>query len=91
MHTSKTSYPVWVGICVAYLWRLALVVGYFALALWLWPGSVLQTPLSAFTLGFALRALVSVACLSVGITSLYFVAIEPFVLGYTELFHRDQE
>lgn len=90
MQTSRTGYPEWAGIGVALLWQLALVVGFFALATWLWPAGLLETPLSEFTLGYFLRAVVSVAFLSVGITSLYLVVVDPFVQGYSELHTRDR-
>ena len=61
MHTSRTGYAGRTGSCIAFLWRLALVVGFFALAIWLWPNGLLETPLSEFTLGYVLRAVVSIA------------------------------
>ena len=91
MHTSKSRYPEWASIGVALLWQLACLVIFFALASWLWPAGLLETPLSALTFGVVVRAVVSVLFLSIGITSLYLVAVEPFLRGYAELFTRDHK
>lgn len=90
MRTSRIGYPEWTGIGVALLlWQLVLVVGLFAFAIWLWPAGLLGTPLSKITLEYLLRAVVSVSFLSIGITSLYFVVVDPFVKGYAELRSRN--
>lgn len=89
MQTSKTDCLEWAAIGVAFLWQVGLVVGFFALAIWLWPAGLLETPLSEFTLGYVLRAVVSFAFLSVGITSLYLVVVVPLLRGYAELYIRD--
>ena len=39
MRTSRTGYLKWAGIGAALLWQAALVVGFFALAVWLWPAA----------------------------------------------------
>ncbi|HKI65447.1 MAG TPA: hypothetical protein VKA16_12585 [Burkholderiales bacterium] len=88
MQTFKTGYSEWAGIGVAFVWQLALVVGFFALAIWLWPVGLMETPLPEFTLGHVVRAAVSVTFLSVGITSLYLVVVVPLVRGYAELYSR---
>jgi len=89
MHTSRTGYPARTGAGVVLLWQLALVVGFFALAIWLWPAGLLETPLSELTLGHVLRAVVSIASLSVGLTSMYLVVVVPFLRRYGELYTRD--
>ena len=89
MHTSRTGYPARTGAGVVFLWQLALVVGFFALAIWLWPAGLLETPLDEFTLGHILRAVVSIASLSVGLTSMYLVVVVPFLRRYGELYTRD--
>lgn len=89
MQTSTTGYPKRARIVVAFLWQLTLVVGFFALATWLWPADLLETPLSELTLGYVLRTVVSVMFLSLGVTTLYLVAVEPFVRGYAALYTRD--
>ena len=91
MQTSDSGFRARTGVSVAFLWQLAVVAGFFALAIWLWPSGLLETPLSAFTPGYVLRAVVSVAFLSVGITSVYLVVIVPFLRGYDELNGRDPE
>ncbi len=91
MRTSTTRYPGWVDVGVSFVWQLTFVAGCFALAVWLWPSGLLETSLETLTPGHALRALVAVAFLSVGITSLYLVVVEPFVRGYGELFSRDRD
>lgn len=89
MHTSRTDYPARTGAGVAFLWQLALVVGFFALAIWLWPAGLLETPFSEFTLGYVLRAVASIASLSVGLTSMYLVVVVPFLRRYDEFSSRD--
>jgi hypothetical protein len=89
MHTSKASCRKWPGIGIVILWQLGLVVGSFALALWLWPAGLLEAHLFGLTLEYVFRAVVSIAFLAVGITSLYLVAVEPFARIYTELYRRD--
>ena len=84
MRTYRAGYPQWAGIGVALVWQLTLVVGFFALAIWLWPAGLLGTPLSEITLEYLLRAVVSISFLSVGITTLYLVVVHPFVKGYSE-------
>jgi len=97
MQTSRTGYPdrtgagAGAGASIAFLWQLGLVVGFFALAIWLWPTGLLETPLSEFTLGYVLRAVVSIASLSVGLTSLYLVVVVPFVRRYYELYSHDDD
>jgi hypothetical protein len=91
MQTSRTGYPGRTGTYVAFLWQLTLLVGFFALAIWLWPIGLLETPLSEFTLGYVLRAVVSIAFLSVGLTSLYLVVVVPFLHGYDELHTPDED
>ena len=91
MRTSTTRHLGWVGAGVSLVWQLAFVAGSFALAGWVWPSGLLETPLARLTLSYVVRAPVSVAFLSVGITGLYLVAVEPFVRGYGELFSRDHD
>lgn len=91
MRTAKLYRPQWIGVGVAFLWQLALVVGFFVLAIWLWPDDLLESPLAELSLENALRAIVSVTSLSAGITSLYLVAVVPLVRGYTELYPRDRK
>ena len=88
MRTAKLYRPEWIGVGVAFLWQLALVIGFFVMATWLWPAGLLETPLKELTLENVLRAIVSVTSLSAGITSLYLVAVVPLVRGYTELYSR---
>jgi hypothetical protein len=90
MLTSGTDYPKWTGIGVAVLWRLALILGFFAMAIWLWPAGLLETPLTELTPWNFLCAVVSVAFLSVGITSLYLVVVDPFVQVYSDPHTRDR-
>ena len=91
MQTSRAGYPGRTGLWVAFLWQLALVVGFFALAIWLWPIGLLETPLSEYTLGYVLRAVVSIAFLSVGLTSLYLAVVVPLLRGYDGLYTRDED
>ena len=84
MQSSRTGYAGRTLSCVAFLWQLALVAGFFALAIWLWPNGLLETPLSEFTLAYALRAVVSIASLSVGLTSLYLALVVPLLRRYDE-------
>lgn len=91
MRTAKLYRPQWIGVGVAFLWQLALVFGFFVLAIWLWPDALLESPLAELSLENALRAIVSVTSLSAGITSLYLVAVVPLVRGYTELYSRDRK
>lgn len=90
MRTSRAGYPRWAGIGVALLWQAALVIGFFALAIWLWPAGLLGTPLSEIKLEYLLRAVVSLSFLSIGVTSLYLVVVHPFVKSYSELHSRSQ-
>jgi NhaP-type Na+/H+ and K+/H+ antiporter len=89
METSETGFRRWAGVGIRILWPLALIVGFFALAIWLWPTGLLETPLSGFTLERVVRAVVSLTFLSVGLTSLYLVVVVPFVHGYAELYSRE--
>ena len=70
------------------LWQAALVVGFFALAVWLWPAGLLETPLSEIKLEYVLRAVVSILFLSIGATSLYLGVVDPFLKSYSELHSR---
>ena len=88
MRTSRTGYLKWAGIGAALLWQAALVVGFFALAVWLWPAGLLGTPLSEIKLEYVLRAVVSILFLSIGATSLYLGVVDPFVKSYSELHSR---
>ena len=89
MRTAKIYRPEWIG--VAFLWQLALVAGFFVLAIWLWPADLLESPLTDLSLENVLRAIVSVTSLSAGITSVYLVVVVPLVRGYTELYSRDRK
>ena len=91
MRTANIYRSEWISIGVALLWQLTLVVGFFALAIWLWPAGLLETPLNKLTLENVLRAIVSVTSLSAGITSLYLVAVVPIVRGCTERYSRDRK
>jgi hypothetical protein len=91
MHAPQTGYSKWAGIGIAIAWQTAFVGGCFVMAVWMWPAGLLETPLSELTLGPIVRAVVSVAFLSVGVTSLYLAAVEPFVRGYAELFTREDD
>jgi hypothetical protein len=91
MQTSNSDYRARTGVGVAFLWQVVVVAGFFALAIWLWPSGLLETPPSEFTPGYVLRAVVSVAFLSVGITSVYLVVIVPFLRGYEELNGRGRD
>lgn len=88
MQTSVTRYVGWVSAGITLVWQLTFVAGSFALATWLWPPGLLETPLGDLPLSNAIRAVVSVAFLSVGITSIYLVLVVPFVRSYGELFIR---
>ena len=90
MRTANIYRSEWISIGVALLWQLTLVVGFFALAIWLWPAGMLETPLNKLTLENVLRAIVSVTSLSAGITCLYLTMVVPLVRGYTELHARDR-
>ena len=90
MRTANIYRSEWISIGVALLWQLTLVVGFFALAIWLWPAGLLETPLNKLTLENVLRAIVSVTSLSAGITCLYLTMVVPLVRGYTELHARDR-
>ena len=90
MRTAKLHRPQWIGVGVAILWQLALVVGFFAMAIWLWPADLLETPLTQLTLEDVLRAIVSATFLSAGITSLYLIVVVPLVRVYTDLYTRDR-
>lgn len=89
MHNSKASYIKWAGIAVTFLWQAAFIIGCFVMAVWMWPSQLLENPFDELTWDVALRAIVSVSALSVGITSLYLIAVSPFVRGYAELFSRN--
>lgn len=91
MRTAKLYRLQWIGVGVAFLWQLALVVGFFVMAAWLWPAGLLETPQTGLTLENVLRAIVSVTFLSVGITTSYLVAVDPLVRRYTELHLRDRK
>ena len=91
MRTAKIYRPEWIGVGVAFLWQLALVAGFFVLAIWLWPADLLESPLTDLSLENVLRAIVSVTSLSAGITSVYLVVVVPLVRGYTELYSRDRK
>jgi pheromone shutdown protein TraB len=89
MQTSKLSLGDLLEIGFRLFLQLALVVVIFALAIWLWPVGLLSTPSAGIALGDILLLVVSVMFLLAGVTSLYFVLVEPFVRGYVELHGRN--
>ena len=77
METSNLGFADWLDVGFELLTQLALVVGIFALAIWLWPDGILDTPLASIAFGMALSALGSVVVWLVGLVALYFVVVEP--------------
>jgi hypothetical protein len=89
MRTSNLNVGDLLKIGVGLFFQLVLVVVMFALAIWLWPAGLLSTPPSGFVPENILLPVVSVMFLLAGVTSLYFVMLEPFVRGYVELYSRN--
>ena len=77
METSRLGFADWLDVGFELLTQLALVVGIFALAIWLWPDGILDAPIASIAFGMALSAMSSVVVWLVGLVALYFVVVEP--------------
>ncbi|MGE5128242.1 MAG: hypothetical protein ACM3IK_01315 [Sphingomonadaceae bacterium] len=89
MRTSKLCFSEWLDIGVACVLQLMVVVGMFAVAIWLWPFSLSHFSLAEITLEHVIRFVVSVASFSAGITALYLLATQRSVWGSVEIRRRD--
>jgi len=82
MQTSKLCFAGWLEGGFELLLRLTAVAVFFAIAIWLWPRGLLQIELAGITPEHVVRVITSIMFLLIGITSIYFVVVEPFVRAY---------